>query len=147
MKAIRFLGFFTFLLSGITISSFGQTAESVWTINRCIGYALQQNILVQQSELTKEKYMVNLEQAQASRFPSVSALANQDFKWGKEVDNAGNYGDFASSNSTSVGVSSTVLLHNGFKTENSIKQSQLSYAASEYDPEAIKESISLSVPG
>jgi outer membrane protein len=123
----------------------GQSLDSIWSLNECIEYSLRQNISIQQTELVSASQLINLEQARASRFPSFSALADQNFALSKAPDSLGIYGDFMGSNSTSVGINSSVRLYNGLKTENSIKQATLGCSAAQYDIETIKETVSLNV--
>ena len=118
--------------------------DSVWTLQKCILYALQQNVSVQQAEVSNQGNLVRTKTAKADRFPSVSASVSQDFDWSKSYAN-GVYGSYSGTNGTNYSVSSNVRLYNGFRTENSIKQSELSYKKGQYDVETMKENISLSV--
>ncbi|MBN2487162.1 MAG: TolC family protein [Bacteroidales bacterium] len=146
MKVLRLITFIVFFISLSVYNSFGQTADSIWPLNRCIEYALVQNISIQQSGLNKEKNMVNLEQSKASRFPSLSGSASGNISWGKEYNGqTQEFGDFSSSRNIGFGINTNVTLYNGFKTENSIKQSQISYEVSLFDTETIKESVCLNV--
>lgn len=122
----------------------GQSQDSVWTLNKCIAYALQQNISIQKTSLTSESSLIYLEQAKASRFPSVNASASQNLSWGRDLEN-NEYGEYSASDGTTFGINSSVRLYNGLKAENTIKQSYLNYDASKYDIETMKESVSLSV--
>ena len=57
--------------------------DSIWTLDKCINYALSRNIQVRKSELSNQQYMVYSEQAKAQRLPSVNASASQNFNWSK----------------------------------------------------------------
>lgn len=120
-------------------------ADSTWTLQMCINRALQQNIQIQQTFLNNEVNQINAEQAKASRFPSINANVNQNFGWGKQLDEKNEFGSFSGSNSTNYSVSSSINLYNGFKIRNTIKQSELEYLAGQYEIETMKELISLSV--
>ncbi len=139
------------LLIAILMQSFsarealGQKKDTIWTLQSCIQYALQQNIQVQKTSLTNEINKVNANQARESRFPSVNASASQDFYWSKPLGSDGKYSDYASQNTSSFGINSSVTLYNGGKIRNSIKQSNLNYQAGQFDVETMKESISLNI--
>jgi outer membrane protein len=122
-----------------------QAVDTVWTLNRCITFALEQNISVQKSTLSNETNQVYLEQSKASRFPSLSASVSQNFTWSRPLDQTGTYGAYSNSSGTNMSVNSSVKLYNGFKTQNTIKQNELSYKAGQLDVEALKESVSLNV--
>jgi outer membrane protein len=122
-----------------------QGQDSIWTIHRCIEYALEKNISIQQSVLGSESDRINLEQTRAGMFPSVSASAGQNYGWSRKLDSNDEYGAYSGSGNTSFGISSNVRLYNGFKTQNSIRQSVLAYQAGKFDIETIRESVSVSI--
>lgn len=130
-------------LAGAT--AWAQTTDTTWTLSRCIDYAMQKNISIQERVLTNETNLVNAEQAKASRFPSLNASVSQNFNWSKEPDMNNQYGSYTGSNGTSYNLNSNVKLYNGFRTQNSIKQAELSYKAGGYDVNTLRESISLNV--
>jgi outer membrane protein len=146
MKAKTYIAIGCFLTLNLSIARVqGQTGDSIWTLQKCIQYSLDKNIDVRKSGLTVTKNMVSAEESKASRFPSVSASISQNQSWSKTQQFSNQFGDYTSSSSTNYGVNSSVVLYNGNKISNTIKQSDLAYKASQYDAETMKESISLSV--
>jgi outer membrane protein len=133
------------ILMFLSIQTYAQETDSLWSLDDCIRYSLNQNISIRQSELTIKKNQINLEMARASRFPSVNASATQNFGWSKSIDSLGTYGSLTDSHSTSAGINSNVTVYNGLKNLNTIKQSKLTIDASGYDQEAISESVSLNI--
>ncbi len=133
------------MVSLLSISTRAQNKDTVWTLPLCIDQAMQKNISIQEKALSNETNKVYTEQARADLFPSVNASISQNFQWSKHADANDNFGPYTNSNGTSFGINSKVTLYNGFKTQNTIKQSELSYKAGGYDVEALKESISLEV--
>jgi outer membrane protein len=59
--------------------------DSIWTLEKCIKYALEHNIQVRKRELTNQRYQYYANQAKAQRFPSVNASVNQNFNWSKST--------------------------------------------------------------
>lgn len=137
--------FLIILLLTISFAGMGQSNNKPWTLTECINYALEKNLTVQENVLSNETNKINAEQISASRFPSLNASASQNFSWSKQMNMNNTYGSYESSNSTNLGLNSSVKLYNGFRINNSIKQANLSYEAGKYDVETIKESVSLSV--
>ncbi len=117
--------------------------DSVWTLTKCIDYALSRNIQVRQSEVTNQEYQVTADQYKAQRFPSLGASVNQNFDWSKS--NSTNGTTFAGANGSNYSLSSSVTLFNASKLTNQIKQSQFNVDAGKYSLETTKESISLSI--
>ncbi len=129
----------------MTLSAQDSTAvDSVWTLQKCIDYALKQNIQVRKSDLTNQSNMVNTLQAKAQRFPSLNASARQNFNWANRTDK-NDVTTFTGTNGTSVSVGSSVTLFNGLRTENRIKQAVLDYQGGLFNTDALKETISLNI--
>ena len=117
-----------------------------WTLDDCINYALSKNIQVQQAGLSGERNQLYSEQAKAAKLPSLSASARKNFNWSKEIDDqTGEYGSLNGSNSTSFSVGSSVVLYNGMKLNNAIRQSELDFQSSLLNTETVKESVQLSI--
>lgn len=133
------------LFSGVLGMVRAQQPDSSWTLQKCIDYALQQNIQVRKSVLNTENYRLTAEQRKAQRFPSLSASVNQSFAWRRNLDLQNQYGSYSGDNGTNYGVSSDVILYSGGRLNKNIQQSSLNYQASQYDAETQKENISLSV--
>lgn len=128
-----------------TIFAQEQKKDSTWSLQKCISYALEHNISVQKLALTSETNKVYAEQAKASKNPSLSASVGQSFSWNRPLNNDLKYGKYSGYNNTNVEVNSNVTLYNGNKINNTIKQSDLTFQAGEYDTQTQKEGISLNI--
>jgi len=146
MKTIKILKpSFILIFCLASLISRSQNNDTTWTLPKCIDQAMQKNLSIQEKALTNQTNQIYTEESKASRFPSVNASVSQNFQWSKTLDINNKFGSYANSNSTSVGINSSVILYNGFKITNSIKQNELSYKAGNYDVESLKESITLNV--
>lgn len=138
-----------FLILLLPVTMFAQTQENdttkTWTLNDCIDYALKQNVQVRKSNLTNLSNQVYADQATANQLPSVSASVRQNFNWANSTDATTGQKSFSGSNSSSYSLSSSVVLYNGSRLKNLIKQAQLDLQKGEYDSETVKESVSLSI--
>ncbi len=128
----------------ICLNSYVFAQTKVWKLSDCINTALEYNLQVRQTSLTSEIKLVNKEQAVASRFPTLDASVRQNFSWSDQQNTEGGY-DFNDYSSSNFSLNSSVNLFNGFRTANSIRQSELEYDASILDTEATRENISLQV--
>jgi outer membrane protein len=125
--------------------NFNLNAQSqAYSLSDCINRALEYNLQVRQAGLTTEIKQANREQAVASRFPTLNANARQDYSWSDQVNSVGNY-DFTRYSGSSLSVNSGLVLFNGFRKENTIKQAALEYQGSMLDVEEMRQSISLQV--
>ncbi|MBK9389319.1 MAG: TolC family protein [Bacteroidetes bacterium] len=117
--------------------------DSIWTLEECIQFALDQNIQVRKSENSTSRSQLYYDQSKAQRFPSVNGSANQNFGWSRNSTSGVSGYSFATGSGYSV--SSGVTLYNGSRLSNQIKQSQLDIRSSEYQLETTKEGISLNI--
>ncbi len=117
--------------------------DSVWTLGKCIDYALSRNIQVRKSELSNKENDVYAIQARAQLFPSANASVSQNFNWTKS-NSAGGSG-FTGNNGSNYSVNSGITIFNASKLKNLIKQADLSIETGKHSLETTKESISLSI--
>lgn len=117
-----------------------------YSLSDCIARALENNLQVRQAGLSTEVKQVNREQAVAMRFPTLDATARQNFSWSDQQNPDGSY-VFTGSNGNSVSLNSGLVLFNGFRNENTIKQAELEYNSARFDVETMRENISLQVLG
>ncbi|MBQ2209736.1 MAG: TolC family protein [Prevotella sp.] len=59
------------------MASLQATAQKLWTLEDCLNYAIENNITLKKSQLSKETATETLKQSQAALFPSLSASTNQ----------------------------------------------------------------------
>lgn len=111
-----------------------QAQSTQWTLTKCIQHALENNIQIKQDQLSNKINKLEIDQLKANRIPSLNMNDNQNFNWNEN-----------SYNTNTFSINSSIVLYNGSKNSNSIKQSQLNYKAGEYNIEETKNNISLAV--
>jgi outer membrane protein len=133
------------LATFLFLSSSDSIAQDEWTLDRCISYALENNIQIKQSALQQESARLDKSQALAGMFPSLNASASYNANFGRSIDPVSN--DFVSEqvNSNNYGVQSSVTLFNAFRLLNSFKQSQIDLLAAEYDLLGLSNDISMNI--
>lgn len=126
-------------------AGFWAEAQEVWTLSKCIEYALQNNIQVKQSLLSAELAKENYEQSIANLLPSLNAGASHSYNWGQRIDPFTN--QFATNRvrSNNFGLSSSVTVFNGFQLNNTMKKNNLDFMASRYDVEKMQNDIALNI--
>lgn len=125
--------------------SFAQNTDSVWTLQECIDYAIQNNISLRQSQLTTENTEVTLEQSKANRIPTITGSASQGFSFGRSIDPTSNQYVNQTIRTNNITLSGSVILFNGFQIQNQIKQNRLSYEAGKFDVEAAQANLILTI--
>ncbi len=142
---IRLLSFIITCSLCITSGSFLNAQSKVWTVDDCIQFALQKNIQVQEAQVSSSISNENLLLAKASWYPYLSGSARQSYNWNNVVNSSTGSTTFEGTNGVSFSASSGMILYNGSKIRNNIKQTETNYEASQYNIEVIKETVSLNV--
>lgn len=129
MKRILFI---SLMIVGVAISAQAQN-NNIWSLQRCIDYALENNLRLKQSGLNLEISRLDLENSRSARYPNLNFGTNYNFNFGRTVDVSTN--EFISENNQtmSLGASSSVTLFSGFQLSNQIKRDQINLLASELD--------------
>lgn len=131
------------ILSIVALSTTGQAQER-WNLEKCIQYALENNIQVKQQNLSIRTSQNALTAQKMGVAPSVNASASHNYTFGRAID----YGTNSVSTdlqSTSLSVSASATLFNGLKQHNGIKQAKIDLMASVADADKLKDNISLNI--
>jgi len=120
----------TFSLS--LLFSTSVNAQKAWTLQECLDYALSHNIQLQQKKISAASSHEDLLQSKGQLLPSVSFSTNQNFGWrpfAESTVSLTNGTMSSSSNKTShnssYGINANYTLWNGNRTQNQIKQSEI----------------------
>lgn len=132
--------FFVFFASHIRAN-----AQGAWSLQKCIDYAIENNISVKQNELNAELAKDNYHQSIANMLPSLNAGASHAYNWGQRIDPFTN--QFATNRvrSNNFYLGSQVTLFSGLQLQNTLQQNSLNYLAGKYDVEKMKNDIALNV--
>ena len=116
--------------------------ESAWTLRRCIDYARENNIQVQQTVLQKQNADEDLLQARASAAPSLSAFTNQNFSFSRDAtDDYSLKGLYAGD----YGLSASMTIWAGGRIKNNRYLQEINSKAAGLDVLAVQNSIETSV--
>ncbi|MBK8500897.1 MAG: TolC family protein [Saprospiraceae bacterium] len=128
---------------GITFLTFAVQAQKTWTLEACIQYANEHNLVIQQVAQGSRIDDINLEQSKAERLPSLSASASAGRSWGRGFNSVNVQLVDAGVNSASFGVNMNLPLFNGLSTHNTIKQNGLLAESGRLDVLATQEDYGL----
>jgi len=119
-------------------------AQEEWTLQKCIDYALENNIQIKQQELNTQYSRNQVNQARADRLPNLNASASNNFSYGRSLNNDNVYENVNSTQLTGY-VNSNLTLFNGFTLQKTIEQSRLDLQAAIQDLEKTKDDIILNI--
>jgi len=139
MKYILMTLFSTFLLVE------GAQAQEVWTLERCVQYAFENNLTVKQAEANVKTALLTERQAKASRLPNVSASFNAGEQFGRTIDPTSNQFSTVATGYNSVGVSAGVNLFNGGLIHHTVKQAKWDAQAAQADASQTTNTLALQI--
>lgn len=137
INAILLLG----LLFTIPLYSQNEEGAKGWTLEKCIEYALENNISVQSARIAIEAEEANLWETKSSRLPSLSASSTLSGNNSRAFDNTG--GKF--SKGVQVGVNTEVPIYQGGIINNNIKAGEIELEKARLDVAEAQNDIVLSV--
>lgn len=119
-------------------------AVEKWNLQRCIDYAVENNVSIKQCAIETQYQENLLGQAKNNRLPSLNANLGQDFGFGRSLTVNNTYDNVRSSN-TDFSASSSVIIYQGMVLRNSIRKQEYELKSSLETLKQAKEDISLSV--
>lgn len=128
----------------LILLSFDSAAQKEWSLQDCIEYALENNILIKQQELNVKVSQNQLQRAKFTALPNLNASASHNYSFGRAID----YGTNTVSQdmeATSFSINSSVTLFNGFQITNNRRQEHFNLMASYSDVDKLKNNISLNI--
>lgn len=122
-----------------------QNADTIWTLEECINYALDENLTIKRSELAVRDYDIQMTQAKADLYPNFNFGGQYNNLWGRSIDPTTNLFSSQRIQSGGVQASSNVTLYGGSQIRNTIKRNKLNLEASTFDLETAKNDVMLNV--
>ena len=133
----------TIALSALLSAGTAHAGES-WTLQRCIDYALENNIQIRQGDIAARQRDIDYNTARNNRLPGVSAGASQNWSFGRGLT-ANNTYDNTNTTSTSFSIGTDMTLFAGRRMTGNVKLAELSLEAAKSDLERIKDDIRVTV--
>lgn len=123
-----------------------QTPSKVWTLDECVGYALEHNIEIKRQELGVSNSEIGLSESRWDYAPSLSAGSSYSISSGRVLDQT-TY-EFIENNvvgSSSASVSGSVQVFSGMRRHYALKKAKASLKASLADLESVRTDVELNV--
>jgi outer membrane protein len=134
--------FFTLLSTLITIAA---STQEKWDLQRCVDYAMQNNISVKQADVQARLSKLTADQSSLTRYPSVNGALSGSYQRGLNENPTTGTLESADFFSGSMGVQGTYDLFNWGARKNNIAANQLFSRADELNIDRAKNDIALVV--
>lgn len=135
-------------ISGVIFmfGSISANGQNVWSLQKCIDYALENNIQIKQQQLNSQFYENQVSQAKSNRLPNFNAQIGNDNSFGRSLTYLNTYKNVNSS-SVSGGASTNLTIFNGFQLNNTIDKQELDLQATLKDLQKAKDDMMLNIAG
>jgi len=139
IRILIILAFTTF-----AIQTFAQNSPTVWTLRRCINFAIQNNVKLKQIEHAKNSQEVILKTTRTGWLPTVSASIGQNMDFGRSPSKDGTIKDQSSLNSNFY-LQTSMPLFEGLRIKNEIKAQEWNVISSIQNLFKAQDDITVSV--
>jgi outer membrane protein len=119
-------------------------AQEAWSLQKCVNYALDNNIKIKQGVNSTQYQQNQLKQSRFSRLPNLTGQMSQNLNFGRSLTYDNTYKDINSSESD-FGIGTNVPVFQGFQINNNIAKLELDFQASVADLEKAKSDISINI--
>lgn len=132
------------LILAVGFSS-GQETSKPMSLQECVSIALENNLRVKRGMYNLRGAQINLNQWKAAMLPSINASSNYNKNYGGGVNPITQ--QFTSTNFDNMGINAnaSILLFNGLRVQNSIRQTSIEFKATNEDLSKVKNDVILSV--
>ena len=117
---------------------------SSWNLKDCIDYARKNNIQVQSAKVTQQNAYIDLLQAKAQLFPSLTFSSSQNWGHQKTEQSDGKFKS-QSAYTGNYTLNGGLTIYNGSKLTRTIRQQQITNIAQEYQVNIAKNDIEIAV--
>lgn len=132
------------LAASVCIVCTGSAVAEQWNLDRCVAYAHEHNISVQQSKLQIMSGDLEVTEAKDRFLPNVSASASQSFSFGRGLTAENTYAD-RNTSSFQWGANLNLPLFQGLSEYRQLKVAKSNLQKLLYDYEAAKDNVTLNV--
>lgn len=133
------------LLAILTVSSV--QAQDKWSLERCIEYAIDNNIQLKQQEINAKYSLNQYNQSRYNLLPSLNASAGGNLNSGRRLNDFTGSIEDRTTRSANFGIGASVNLYDGMRNFNRIKKSKIEYKASKSDIQEQINNLSLDIAG
>jgi len=134
-----------FILGVLFYSSNSVGQDKKWTLEECVNHAVQNNILIKNSELDTELAAIEKKGAIGNFLPSVNANASHSWNIGLNQNITTGLLQNQTTQFTSAGLNVGVDIYNGLQNQHRLRRANISKIASQYQLLKMKEDIALNV--
>ena len=134
-----------FALISLCYANANSQDEKLWTLQECVKLALENNLNVRRSFYNVENFKIGLFQSKMALLPTLNMGSSYAKNFGRALNPVTNSFVNRNSNNLNLQANSSLTLFNGFRLQNTLRQSSHDFAASGQDLEKAKNDVVINV--
>jgi outer membrane protein len=135
---------FILIALSIGFNAYSQEAKEL-TLQECVDIALENNLRIKRGFYNLRTAEINLTQSKAALLPSLNAGSSYGWNFGRALNPVDNNFVNRNSQASNLQISSSMILFNGLRLMNNIKQNSKEFDATSQDLAKTKNDVILSV--
>ncbi len=136
------------MVAGFPVTAMSQEKEGdIWTLERCIQYAYENNLALKRSELSTSLARKDYNQARYQVLPGVGGMIEHQLSSGRSLNIEEYKWENNKKQQGSMGVQADLTLFNGFQNFNNIQANKYLLLSALEDQESLKNNITLNLVG
>jgi outer membrane protein len=136
---------FCLFISSYSFAQQGSNIDNVWSLQRCIQYAVDHNVSIKQDSLTARLARYSLLQSELSQLPTLNASSSYGRNIGRSISPTTNQFVDASYNFLNATGNGNLLLFGWMQVRNTIAKNKYALQASLADLDQLRDDISVNV--
>ena len=129
-----------FCLVGSTIF-----AQEIWSLEKCIDHAQNNSLTIKRSQINVSNAELTEKGSKLERLPSINASTSAGYNFGRTIDPSTNVFRNREIGSNNISINAGIILFDGFRINNNVKQAKLDLAAGKADLEDANLTIAVNV--
>lgn len=124
---------------------YAQNNPTTWSLEKCLEYAIENNIQLQQTELQVQTAKINEAQSRENIYPNLTGSAGYGLNIGRTVDPTTNQFSTEALQSSQYSLSSNFLVYNGHRLKYTIDQRELENQLAQLEVKDYKNNLQLTL--
>jgi outer membrane protein len=135
----------SFWFAALVASGSATMGQETWTLQRCIDHAFEHNLTLQEARLGQVSAAIGEEAAVGAFLPSLNGSASHGYNFGQTIDPFTNQFATARIRSNSFGLSSGLMLFNGFTNHLNLERARLAALRAEVGVDQVGNNVALTI--
>ncbi len=132
----------------LALAPLTSSAQKAWTLQRCLDHAFEHNIQIKLGELGETSAAIGTQSAQGAFLPNLNGNLSHGYNFGRTIDPFTNqFVESAAIRSNSFGLSTGMVLFNGFQNHLNLRRAKLAQSSAEAQREIAENNVVLTIAG